>query len=292
MIKKIMFLFVLFLFGCTPPPKVEQVSVKRIALVIGNQNYFENKLKNPINDAKGVASILEKIGFDVTLKLDITLHELNETLEELRNQIVSNETMVFIYFAGHGNTLYKNSSEEYLMMIDKEQPVLISIYKIYDFLEDVKSRYNIIAIDACRDYQKHYIKMPEDENSEALKTFRGNFRVGKIRYDEALEIDKEVVLDNNYSYKMPKSTIVSYATMHNQKAKDWSIYDDQHSPYTYALMKYLDDEEIPIEEVFRRVRVSLLKETGRNQSNLEELNLEKNIWLVPKKADVVFAPPI
>jgi len=38
--------------------------------------------------------------------------------------------------------------------------------------------------------------------------------------------------------------------------------------------------------------VALLKETNRKQSNLEELNLEKNIWLVPKRADVAFTPPI
>jgi hypothetical protein len=57
-------------------------------------------------------------------------------------------------------------------------------------------------------------------------------------------------------------------------------------------MKHIKDEEIPIEEVFRRVRVSLLKETKRKQSNSEEMQLEKNIWLVPKKAKVAFSPPI
>jgi hypothetical protein len=57
-------------------------------------------------------------------------------------------------------------------------------------------------------------------------------------------------------------------------------------------MQHLDDEEVPIEEVFRRVRVSMLKETNRQQSNSEEMKLEKNIWLVPKKAQVALAPPI
>ena len=195
--------------------------------------------------------------------------------------------MVFIYFAGHGNTLKKNPEETYLMMTDKKEKTLVSIYKLYAFLEDAKARYNIISIDACRDYQKQYIVMEKESNEKTLKNFRGN-----IRFDEGDKADESVVLDNKYSYKMPDSTIVSYATMPYQRAKDWSIYDEEHSPYAYALMKYLDDEEIPIEEVFRRVRVDLLKETGRSQSNLEVVNLEKNIWLVPKKAGISFAPPI
>jgi hypothetical protein len=80
--------------------------------------------------------------------------------------------------------------------------------------------------------------------------------------------------------------------MHNQIAQDWSIYDRNHSPYTRQLIKYLDDEEIPIDEVFRRVRVSLIRETNRTQINLEENSLEKNIWLVPKRGQISFAPPI
>jgi len=100
------------------------------------------------------------------------------------------------------------------------------------------------------------------------------------------------LLDKDYDYKLPHSTLVSYSTQRNEKAKDWSLYDAHHSPYSYALMKHLKEKEIPIEEVFRRVRVDVLMETNRKQSNSEEMQLEKNIWLVPKKAKVAFSPPI
>ena len=278
----------MFFYSCSFQPKIEENKIKRLALVIGNQNYNkDNSLENPINDAKGIANRLEDIGFDVILGLDFTLAELNEALANLKAKIEPDNSMVFIYFAGHGNTLKKNPEETYLMMTDKKEKTLVSIYKLYAFLEDAKARYNIISIDACRDYQKQYIVMEKESNEKTLKNFRGN-----IRFDEGDKADESVVLDNKYSYKMPGSTIVSYATMPYQRAKDWSIYDEEHSPYAYALMKYLDDEEIPIEEVFRRVRVDLLKETGRSQSNLEVVNLEKNIWLVPKRAGISFAPPI
>lgn len=279
---------IMFFYSCSFQPKIEENKIKRLALVIGNQNYNkDNSLENPINDARGIANTLEDIGFDVILGLDFTLAELNEALANLKAKIEPDNSMVFIYFAGHGNTLKKNPEETYLMMTDKKEKTLVSIYKLYAFLEDAKARYNIISIDACRDYQKQYIMKAKVSNLKPLKNFRGN-----IRFDEGDKADESIVLDNKYSYKMPDSTIVSYATMPYQRAKDWSIYDEEHSPYSYALMKYLDDEEIPIEEVFRRVRVDLLKETGRSQSNLEVVNLEKNIWLVPKRAGISFTPPI
>ena len=297
MFRKVMFFIIIGLIGCTSQPMKEEKNPKRVALIIGNQHYRDNELENPVNDAKGMDKVLRKIGFDTTLVVDITLHELNNALKKLRDKIEPNNTIVFIYFAGHGNSLQKNSSEQFLMMTDKEKPVLVSIFKFYDFLKSVKAKHSIIAIDACRDFQKHYIVLNNKKNDEGLKNFRGNFnlkgfRAGQIRYDEGIKENVNVVLDKEYDYKLPNSTLVSYATERNQKAKDWSIYDAHHSPYSYGLIKYLDDEEIPIVEVFRRIRVSILKETNRQQSNSEEMKLEKNIWLVPKKAQVVLAPPI
>jgi len=292
-----MFFFMFILMGCTTQPNDVTKVPKRVALVIGNQHYVGNELDNPINDAKGISKSLTKIGFDVTLVFDITLHELNQTLEALKSKIEPHNTIVFIYFAGHGNTLQKNSSEQFLMMTDKERPVLVSIFKFYDFLKEVHAKHSIMAIDACRDYQKHCIALNKIENAKKLKNFRGNFslsdfRAGTIRYDNGIKKDIEVTLDKDYDYKLPNSTLVSYATERNQRAKDWSIYNPKHSPYSYALIEHLDDEEIPIEEVFRRVRISVLKETNRQQSNSEEMKLEKNIWLVPKKAQVALVPPI
>jgi len=292
-----MFISIFVFMGCSLQPKSETKVPKRVALVIGNQHYVDNELDNPINDAKAIAKTLKKIGFETTLELDITLHKLNDTLEHLKSKIEPDNTIVFIYFAGHGNSLQKNSSEQFLMMTDKEKPVLVSIFKFYDFLKNVKAKHSIIAIDACRDFQKHYITLNHRTNSKALKNFRGNFslkgfRAGHIRYDDGIKKDVEVVLDNDYSYTLPNSTLVSYATERNQRAKDWSVYDVKHSPYSYGLIEHLDDEEVPIGEVFRRVRVSILKETNREQSNSEEMKLEKNIWLVPKKAQVALAPPI
>ena len=41
---------------------------KRLALVIGNANYDKGELKNPVNDARLIASTLDSLDFDVILK--------------------------------------------------------------------------------------------------------------------------------------------------------------------------------------------------------------------------------
>ena len=46
---------------------------KRLALVIGNSNYDKGALKNPVNDARLIASTLESLNFDVILKENLSI---------------------------------------------------------------------------------------------------------------------------------------------------------------------------------------------------------------------------
>ena len=293
----VLFLSIFIFMGCSATTFRSEKPLKRVALVIGNQDYGENSLENSINDAVGVSKTLKHIGFEVILKKDVTLLSFYKALEEFKEKIEPHNSIAFFYFAGHGNTLSKKSREEYLMMTDKKQQVLMSIYRLYEFLDKAEARHNIVVIDACRDFQRYLIPMERVKNARYIKNskrgynFRGNFRANITEAKRGVE-PKWVIHDDNCSDKFPSSTIISYATMHNQMAQDWSLYDEHHSPYTRLLINYLDDEEIPIEEVFRRVRLALIKETNRKQMNLEESSLEKNVWLVPKKAEVAFAPPI
>jgi hypothetical protein len=184
---------------------------------------------------------------------------------------------------------------QFLMMTDLNKPVLVSIFKLYSLLKEVKSRYNIIAIDACRDYQKHYIVADEEKSQKRLKNYRGNFKfkTRQVRFSDAITTNIEVIRDDkNYFENLPKSTIISFSTRRNQTAKDWSIYDTQHSPYSYALIKHLDDEEIPIEELFKRMQKEIDTETSGRQVNTSESTLFKNIWLVPKRTEIAIAPPL
>ena len=56
----IFLLFTFFIYG--------QDNDNRLALVIGNANYVKGELKNPVNDARLIASTLDSLDFDVILK--------------------------------------------------------------------------------------------------------------------------------------------------------------------------------------------------------------------------------
>jgi len=47
----------------------------RLALVIGNANYTEGELKNPVNDALLVAQTLDSLDFDVILDTNLNITE-------------------------------------------------------------------------------------------------------------------------------------------------------------------------------------------------------------------------
>jgi len=50
------------------------------ALVIGNSRYKLSPLKNPVNDAKGMAAALKSTGFDVTLGLELSGRDMAEAM--------------------------------------------------------------------------------------------------------------------------------------------------------------------------------------------------------------------
>jgi Caspase domain len=45
---------------------------RRVALVVGNEHYdYANTLRNPLNDAHDIATLLKSLGFDVLLGTDL-----------------------------------------------------------------------------------------------------------------------------------------------------------------------------------------------------------------------------
>ena len=75
---------------------------KRLALVIGNANYDKGELKNPVNDARLIASTLDSLDFDVILKENL------ESQTDFKRAILefgkkrSEYDVAFVYYAGHG----------------------------------------------------------------------------------------------------------------------------------------------------------------------------------------------
>ena len=88
------------------------------ALVIGIDKYTGGwpRLSNAVNDARAVAEELDRQGFDVTLKTDLTATRLDQSLKEFFAIKGSDpNARLLLWYAGHGHTL---RNEGYLVPAD------------------------------------------------------------------------------------------------------------------------------------------------------------------------------
>lgn len=77
-------------------------AAKRVALVIGNNDYIEiTKLKKAVNDARAISQTLETIGFNVDLGENLTRRQTNEKIAAFVERIDPGDT-AFFFFSGHG----------------------------------------------------------------------------------------------------------------------------------------------------------------------------------------------
>lgn len=78
------------------------VMANRKALVIGNDRYkFVSPLNTAKEDAKSIADGLKAVGYQVSLKLDVSEKEFKATLRQFRNQVEAGDEVAFFY-AGQG----------------------------------------------------------------------------------------------------------------------------------------------------------------------------------------------
>lgn len=131
-----------------------QSSGRRVALVIGNDAYRAvPELNNARADARAIAGALERVGFQVTLKLDTDLGTLKSALRNFKAQVGGGDEALFFY-SGHGVQL---GATNYLLPIDikgdSEDQVkddAVPLQRVLDDLQEQKARFTLAIIDACR----------------------------------------------------------------------------------------------------------------------------------------------
>jgi uncharacterized caspase-like protein len=127
---------------------------RRLALVIGNDSYQNvQPLKNARSDAKAIAAELKAVGFDVTLKQDLTQKLMKSALRDFKAQVAGGDEVVF-YFSGHG---VQFGGTKFLVPVDitadSEAQVAddaVPLQRILDDLTEQKARFSLAIIDACR----------------------------------------------------------------------------------------------------------------------------------------------
>ena len=225
----------------------------RYALVIGNGAYPISPLKNPVNDAEDMARLLEKLRFKVIHRHNAGLKEMETSVRKFGRMLEKGGSGVF-YYAGHGMQV---DGRNYLIPVDAqiESPsdvrfAAMDVGRVLGKMEDAGNGLNIIILDACRD-------------NPYARQFRST-RNGLARMDA------------------PRGTLIAYATGPGSVAADG---DGRNGVYTRNLLKHLSTPGMPVEQVFKHVRVDVISDTDQKQVPWESSSLTGNFYFAPATAD-------
>ncbi|MET1257421.1 caspase family protein [Aliikangiella maris] len=224
------------------------MSRRMTALVIGNADYPGQKLRNTTNDSEDMSGKLSEFGFSVIHLSNAEKREIDDSVKSFRDNLNSNDIGLF-YFAGHGMQI---DGENYITAIDTdfdtEMDAKYSSYplnKVIEIMERSKNKTNIIILDACRNnpYERAWHRAPGQRGLAPVFA--------------------------------PKGTIVAFATSPGEVAGDGA---GRNGCYTEALLKHISSPDIPIEEMFKRVRNSLSVITKNKQTSWEHTSLSGDFF--------------
>jgi len=240
--------------GAALPAHTALANQRRIALVIGNSAYKTAPLKNPVGDSNAVAASLEKLGYGVTLRQNTSLRDLVESLREFSLRAATSSVRL-LFYAGHG---VQAKGRNYLLPVDTDPRSEDEIAakaadagEFIDRLSAIKHGTNIVVLDACR-VNPFIDGVVVGPDGRRLK-FRGSTPTGLAALDA------------------PVGTLVAFSTAPNGVALDGP--SGKHSIYVKHLLTHIETPGLPIEQLFKKIRIGVADETQRVQVPWESSSL-------------------
>lgn len=235
----------------------------RVALVVGNGAYRESPLANPVHDAEAMAQALREAGFQVQLLANADHRRTLAALREFGDRLRQAQVGIF-YFAGHGMQI---KGRNYLIPVgaeiqreDEVAYAALDAQAVLDKMESAGNGTNVMILDACR-------------NNPFARSFRST-QQGLAQMDA------------------PVGTLVAFATAPGSVASDGS---GSHGLYTDHLLRAMREPGAKVEDVFKRVRAAVRKDSAGKQVPWEATSLEGDLVLfparVPPAAAVAVAVP-
>jgi uncharacterized caspase-like protein len=232
----------------------------RMALVIGNSDYASlPKLPNPANDARSIAEILVKMGYQTQLLLDASDQKIRNSIRQFANETSKSDVAV-VYYAGHGAQL---NGSNYLLPTDMDIPrteadIQFEGLKVDDLVNSIKSHTKIVFLDACRDNPVLFKNIVQG---------RGASPVGLA----------PAVGSNFEQAKLGGGVFIAYATDAGAVADDGR---GPHSPFAQALLRYMQNP-ISIDDMFSLVTKEVRLVTKNAQRPYKYASLENIVCLAP-----------
>ncbi len=231
-------------------------SDKRVALVIGNADYKNAPLANPVHDAKDMAAALRSVGFDVIEKVDASQKEMNRAIARFGEKLTRDSVAIF-YYAGHGLQV---RGKNYLIPVDAEitgensiRAETVDVDAVLDQLG--ASDLSVVILDACR-------------NNPFERRFRS--LAGGLAQMDA-----------------PKGTLIAYSTAPGKTAFDG---EGRNGLYTLELLKEIRKIGLTVETVFKNVRRSVARTTSDQQIPWESSSLTGDFYFNPVVASMPPSP--
>jgi len=215
----------------------------RLALVIGNAEYLDAPLKNPVNDANAIAASFKSLNFEVLKYTNLTRSDLRRAIMEFGDRLKAQKSVGVFYYAGHG---IQADGRNYLIPIDAKierewmiEDECIRADLVLRMMELYENPMNIIVLDACR-------------NNPYSRAFRSLSR-GLTQPEGA-----------------PSGSLIAFATSPGKTASDG---DGENGLYTQEFVKALKKPMLSVEEVFKEVRINVSAISNEEQIPWENSSL-------------------
>ena len=230
----------------------------RVALVIGNSVYdHAPALSNPLNDAADVGAALGRIGFAVTRLENADYAAMRRALQEFRRSASAAETAV-VFYAGHGIEV---SKQNFLVPVDARlltdgdvEFETVPLDLVMSAVEGA-SEFRLVVLDACRD--NPFLATMKREHGSTRSIGRGLARAEPTG----------------------GGTLLAYSAKEGTLALDGK---GRNSPYTSALLRYLEEPGLEVVLMFRKVRDAVLQSTGQSQEPFSYSSLSaQSVYLIP-----------
>ncbi|GAB6093950.1 hypothetical protein JCM14469_02020 [Desulfatiferula olefinivorans] len=221
----------------------------KTALVIGNGTYASAPLKNPVNDARDMAAMLRKKGFDTDLIIDGSQRDMERAIRDFGKKIMKGGTGLF-YYAGHGmqvngvNYLIPIGAD--IMAEDEIKYESVNVNMVLSKMEAAGNNLNMIFLDACR-------------NNPFARSFRSG-NTGLAQMD------------------VTRGAVIAFATSPGNTAADG---DGRNGVFTKHLLAHMDTPGLELSRMLKKVRKDVRLETQNMQVPWDVSSLEGDFYFSP-----------
>jgi uncharacterized caspase-like protein len=236
---------------------------KRLAFIIGNDDYSKNKLQNCINDATQLAQALKDVSYTVYVEKNLKSTDMYKCIKTFVKLIKPDDFVIF-FFADHG---VQWGDQNFLLPCDNEQidtgddmqRFAINAQWTVDQIATQNPHVVIILLDCCREYW-----VPKQDRGD-------NQSIGGLQKMTA-----------------PPGSLISFACAPGKITPDRAA-DAQNGIFTKYLLKHIKTPDTDIEFILRRVANDVAEETKKQQQPFRVSSItEEDVYVVPSGNCLLF----